>query len=371
MRHLGRVVLCCATLLGVLAAPAGAVIPQGNLLKNPGAEDGPAATNETEEFFPLGWAQTPNPPTPVRYGAPAFPTTADAAALGGGRNFFAGGPNRASSTLSQNPDFSAAAAEIDAGRVQATISGCLGGYADQEDYVEISVNFVGTREQTTARERIRGPSAAERGNATKLLPRGSTRGVPGDTRYAEFYVHFHRVTGGPYNDGYADNLSLSLAPAGSPPPPPNCSAPGPGAGAGSGSQGGVTGGGGTAGGGSATALGGTNTAVPLQRAARTLRLARGRLSLPLRCAARDGQSCAGRLSLSARLPGARRAVALGATGFAIPAAQTRTVKVRLRRSAARRLAALSSRRLRRLRVTASAEVSGARTTFSLVVRRGR
>src|SRR3712207_7297250 len=49
------VVLGSAVLLGALAAPAGAVIPQGNLLANPGFEDGAAASNETESYPPPGW----------------------------------------------------------------------------------------------------------------------------------------------------------------------------------------------------------------------------------------------------------------------------------------------------------------------------
>ena len=181
-------------------------------------------------------------------------------------------------------------------------------------------------------------------------------------------MNSHRVSAGTYNDGYADNVSFSLSPAGSTPQAPNCGAS---TGAGGAGGGGVTSGGATGGGGSATALGGTNPAVSLQRAARALSLSRGRLSLPLRCAAPSGQSCAGRLSLTAHLPGARRAIGLGSTGFAIPGGQTSTVKVRLRRSAARRLAARLSRRLRRLRVTATAEVVGVRTKFTLGLRRGR
>ena len=101
MRRLSGVVLCYAALLGALAAPAAAVIPQGNLLANPGAEDGAAADNEADRFAPPGWSPLAPLllPTAVRYGAPAFPTSAAAAALGGGRSFFAGGPNSGTSYM--------------------------------------------------------------------------------------------------------------------------------------------------------------------------------------------------------------------------------------------------------------------------------
>ena len=148
MRGLSRVVLCCAALLGVLAAPAGAVIPEGNLLANPGAEDGPAASDYSGRFPPAGWQPEGVPLTAVRYGTLLFPTAADAAALGGGRNFFAGGPIAAGgpqyrSIIVQRVDVSAAAAEIDAGRVQATITACLGGYGSQDDYASIDALFHG------------------------------------------------------------------------------------------------------------------------------------------------------------------------------------------------------------------------------------
>ena len=59
----------------------------------------------------------------MQYGAPAFLTAADGTALGGGVNFFAGGPGGAASAATQVVDLSGAAAEIDAGQVEGDAFG--------------------------------------------------------------------------------------------------------------------------------------------------------------------------------------------------------------------------------------------------------
>ena len=118
----------------VIAAPAGAAVPSGNLLVNPGAEAGPGAPDDSQAVAPPGW-NVESTFTAVQYGASGgFPTAADGAALGGGANFFAGGPGGATSAATQVVDVSAAASEIDAGKVGATLGAALGGYASQTDH---------------------------------------------------------------------------------------------------------------------------------------------------------------------------------------------------------------------------------------------
>ena len=79
--------------------------------------------------------------TAEQYGAPAFLTTADGAALGGGANFFAGG-NTEQSVGAQPVNVTGAAAEIDAGGVSATLSALLGGYSSQEDHATVTATFL-------------------------------------------------------------------------------------------------------------------------------------------------------------------------------------------------------------------------------------
>ena len=110
----------------------GAAVPSGNLLVNPGAEAGPGAPDSSQQLPLPGWT-VESTFTAVQYGAPAFLTAADSAALGGGVNFFAGGPGGALSAATQVVDLSGAAAEIDAGQVTATLSALLGGFATQTD----------------------------------------------------------------------------------------------------------------------------------------------------------------------------------------------------------------------------------------------
>jgi hypothetical protein len=368
-RALGvAVVTCCV--LGAAATPATAVIPQNNLLRNPGAEEGPDARDGSERFDPRGWAVSGNASataTAVRYSTTGFPTTTIATAIGGGNIFFAGGPGGPreidfASVLTQELSLAEASTEIDAGSVQATSSGCLGGNGTQEDNATIRYLFKDGAGNLTANRQLAGPQAAERGNVTALLPRSDTIPVAPGTRTVTFEVRFLKLTNGFYNDGYADNLSFRLSPRGSAPPPPDCpppqtappgpgpTPPGPGPGPGPGPQ---------------------IRRVPLDLTG-SLRLTRRALSLRLLCTAGAGERCVGRLSLSTRgIPGRRVRVFLGSKRFDISGGQSRRVAVGLRRSVRRSLAALSRRQLRRLRVKVSAVVEGEQKDFVVGVRRKR
>ena len=90
-------------------------------------------------------------------------------------------------------------------------------------------------------------------------------------------------------------------------------------------------------------------------------------------------TCRGSLSLATTgLPKSQKASAakttqtkLGSARFSIPALQTRTVKVKLSRTLSKRLAALSARRLKRLKIVATATVGAKTTKFSLGATRTR
>src|SRR5262249_42444633 len=128
-----RIPLAAAFAAAALLAPAsaGAVVPAGNLVVNPGAaartgspRATPGSPAASQVLPPPGWVVT-GPFTAVQYGAPDFLTAADSARLGGGANFFAGGPTNPASAAAQTIDVSEAAPEIDAGRVTATLSALL------------------------------------------------------------------------------------------------------------------------------------------------------------------------------------------------------------------------------------------------------
>jgi hypothetical protein len=349
----------------VSTAVAGATIPTGNLLRNPGAEDGPAAHRDSEFFTPPGWVLEPAYPPPfqsqlttIYYGATGgFPTIEQGIALGGGHAFFAGGPPQPPGTPDEHgaamdqeiPLPPEAFADIDAGSVQATGGGCLGGYADQDDNVRLAGVFrdSGGFALDTVIDLL-GPDANGRGGQTKLLPVSGTVMVPAGTRFLWVRVFFNRagIERG-YVDAYADNLLMALSRAGSTPPQPTCSvarapSPGPAPGPGPGPK------------------------VPQLRIARgsskaTLRS--GRVGVSLKCTSPRRVPCKGSVRLS--VP----SLTLGSKRFTIAAGKTTTVKVPLGRRWRARLKHMSTKRLRQLEVTARVRVGSASTKFALRLRR--
>lgn len=190
---------------------AHAAVPTGNLVKNPGAEEGTGAVNSTTTFPPPQFS-TVGSFTAVRYGTPNFPSALVGSSIGGGVNFFAGGPTDQTSSGEQLIDIPGAAAEIDAGEVSVELRGHLGGLASDGDNAKVTATFEDASSDTTFGTLQIGPvTTADRGNPpqTTLLPRSAKADVPVGTRRIRFIVTATHVNG-PYNDGYADNVSLAL-----------------------------------------------------------------------------------------------------------------------------------------------------------------
>ena len=202
----------------LLAVLAVAVVPVAlsqsgtNLLQNPGAEAGAGATNSSAVAVPPGWTPA-GPFTAVAYGTPGFPVS------GSGKNFFAGGPGAGRSSGTQILDVSSYAAAIDAGGMQATLSGLLGGFDTQEDSVTVEATFLDQSGAPLSGDDLRiGPvTAADRGGQTKLLSRSATATVPSGARKVEVVITAVRASGY-YNDGYADDVSLTLQASSRPAP---------------------------------------------------------------------------------------------------------------------------------------------------------
>ena len=147
------------------------------------------------------------------------------AAVGGGSQFFAGGPDNGAGnsveTAAQTIDVSMVATEIDAGGVAATLSADLGGFASQEDQAKVAAAFLGASGQQLGDLTIGPVTAEDRSEATKLLPRTGSITVPQSTRSIRVTMTATKLAGA-YNDAYLDNISLSLAAssAGGELPPP-------------------------------------------------------------------------------------------------------------------------------------------------------
>jgi hypothetical protein len=204
-----RVATLALAALLLPAASAAAAVPPGNLLVDPGAEAGPGAPDDATIDVPPGWTAVGDA-TAVQYGASGgFPTTADAAALGGGANFFAGGPDGDANALTQTVDVSGAATEIDGGGLRATVSGDFGGYAGQNDSATLTVTFLSATGAALGTLASPPVTLADRGGNTALLFRTASGPVPAGTRSLGARLDMVRVDGA-YNDGYADNLSVTL-----------------------------------------------------------------------------------------------------------------------------------------------------------------
>jgi hypothetical protein len=205
----GRVLLGALASALLLAAPASAAVPGGNLVANPGAEAGAGAADSSTQLPLPGWT-VESTLTAVKYGAPAFLTTEDGSRLDGGANFFSGGPGSETSAASQTVDVSAAAAEIDAGSLSMSLSALIGGYASQDDAATVTATPLTSSSIAIGSATTIGPvTSTDRKSTTDLLRRSATFAVPAGTRKISVRITATRAAGS-YNDGYVDNVNLSF-----------------------------------------------------------------------------------------------------------------------------------------------------------------
>lgn len=206
-----------AGLLGMSGAAAQAAVPSGNLIVNGGAEVG-AGSSDSATTAPVptpSWATTTNftEHTYDAAGSQAFPDLNASAAISGGNQFFAGGPDNGSGntveTATQDVDVSSAAPEIDAGGVSAALAADLGGFSTQTDNAGVTATFLGADGQQLGKLTIGPVTATDRNNVTELLPRTGSATVPSTTRTIRVVITATKVEGS-YNDAYIDNVSLSL-----------------------------------------------------------------------------------------------------------------------------------------------------------------
>ena len=199
-------------LVGALAMALAAGAAPGaapNLIVNGNAEQGEGVNdvNGIATEIP-GWTRKGNF-TVVKYGAPDFPSPELSAKIRGDLNFFAGGPKNVASAVSQDIDVSAQKKLINAGKAKATLSGNLGGYATQTDWLRATAVFLSTSGKRLGAIKIQSATPAARQNQTDLPKKTITGPVPKTTRTIRVVLAASRGAG-EYNDGYADNLSLTI-----------------------------------------------------------------------------------------------------------------------------------------------------------------
>ncbi len=201
----------------LVAAPLGArssAVPAGNLVNNPGAEDSPGTIYDTV-VAPAGWATTGALSAwvyPAREGD--RPTQAFAATIGGGANFFSGGPGGVAGqpTASQSIDVAGAATEIDAGQVGATLTAFIGGYTVSDDLATVTARFLDAAGAELGRLQIGPVNRDDRKQLTVLLKRTGQANLPPSTRTIGVVIAV-KVDNNGKNHAYVDNISLTLGKA--------------------------------------------------------------------------------------------------------------------------------------------------------------
>jgi hypothetical protein len=206
----------------LLVAPLGArstAVPAGNLVQNPGAEESPGAADDTV-VKPAAWTTT-GALSNWQYSARETdrPTQAFSATIGGGSNFFSGGPGGVTGqpTATQIIDVSTAATEIDTDKVAATLSAMIGGYTVSEDLATVTARFLDGAGTTLSDVTIGPVTRSDRNQLTVLLKRAAQANIPKGTRKIAVVIAVKTDNNGK-NQAYVDNISLTLNKAVAPSP---------------------------------------------------------------------------------------------------------------------------------------------------------
>ena len=159
-------------------APPRVPLPAGNLLRDPGAEAGGA------------WALSGGF-TRERYGAFPFPSAAAGAALGGGRRVLRRRRRRASATATQRVDVGAARRRSTSATATVTLSGAARRLPRRRGRGRARATFLDPAGAPIGAVALAAPTAAQRANATTLLPRTRTDAVPRLTRAIDGHAARH------------------------------------------------------------------------------------------------------------------------------------------------------------------------------------
>lgn len=224
MRHLhwtgAAGVIVAALLLAVPLVAGTQAIPGGNLVTNPGAEDSPG-TDVPTVVKPVGWETTGRFSNWTYAAAEGDrPTKAFAATIGGGKNFFSGGPGdnsgkQTTHAATQTIDVSGAATEIGAGQVGATLTAFLGGYTVSEDLATVTARFLDAAGAEVGSVRVGPVNTNDRKRLTVLLKRTAQANLPPNTRSIAVVISVV-ADGNGANHGFVDNISLTLGKASAP-----------------------------------------------------------------------------------------------------------------------------------------------------------
>jgi uncharacterized protein (TIGR03437 family) len=202
----------CPWVLALAALPANGQILNQNLVLNGDAESGSAVQNATDAKVSSipNWTTTAGFSVGV-YGGGNFLSVGDYGPVKRGSKFFYGGPGAQRSTAVQTVDLTAAAVDIDAGRVKYNFSGYLGligGSLDTLYLASLKAEFQDAGGATLLTATANAPSEADASFPAGLLLRAATGFLPVNVRKAKITIDLY--TGDAYNNHAADNISLVL-----------------------------------------------------------------------------------------------------------------------------------------------------------------
>ncbi|MDP2998207.1 MAG: hypothetical protein Q8N47_12025 [Bryobacterales bacterium] len=181
-----------------------------NLIRNGDAEAGAVSSDCSGLESISGWIAD-SKASVCRYGSSGFLSANAPGPSDRGSNFFAGGSSERS-MIYQVIDVSSSAAQIDAGTLPYTLSGWLGGLAEQDDSAKLTATFQSASGEPLAYPSIGPVLAADRNRVSGLVLKSTSGIVPRNARRIVVDLTFSRASG-TNNDGYADNLSLAFTSA--------------------------------------------------------------------------------------------------------------------------------------------------------------
>lgn len=213
-----RTLLLCVVAALALPLATGAAVSQKalskNLLKNPGAEAGPASPDDAQSVLPVpAWETTGGFFTAAYSGFRWAPDPKDRT-KGAGAKFFVGcfaapGETVNRGTATQVVSLARWAKAIDRKGVQLALSAELGGYDGTENLATVSATFLDAAGKRVGKAiGLRGPTYVQRQGVTRVEPRAKTGAVPIGARSVKVTLTGSRTGSGPC--GFVDNVSAVL-----------------------------------------------------------------------------------------------------------------------------------------------------------------
>ncbi len=209
-------VIAAAALVVVSVLPADAVgtTPfSTNLVKNPGAEAGPASNDPDVGIAIPNWETLDNF-TVVAYGTGGgFPSTTEGSHIHGGNQFFSAGEPEGDGGCDDAIQFikiKGHNSDIDAGHVQIILKARLGTFDSQTDTAVVTLQF-----RDANNEQVGGSSAGLKLKATQtgqtMLQKSASKIMPRHAREVRIILAATNTTG--YCDAYFDNMSVEIVSA--------------------------------------------------------------------------------------------------------------------------------------------------------------